>query len=316
MRGQRALRGAALAWTLLGLIGCPERPAEGTGDAGGGTGHGVETPLAVRASTGAAQWLVAALGGAGVTVAPVAPAGASAAAWQPDSAAVADLQRADLLVLNGAGLEDFAATVSLPASRVLDLAAPHRARWLFLPTAVHHSHGPGGAHTHQGADPFLWLDPDLLAAQATAVHDALARRRPQQAPALAEGLAGVRAQVEAWRGELAQVTSALAGGGLLSNHPGYAYLARSQGWDLRHISAEAGAAEIRAVLAEGPAHVLLTPTAMPAAVTARLQREFGIEVVVFGLGDGPNGAPGEPMRSWRRATVALAAALAALPHEK
>lgn len=158
--------------------------------------------------------------------------------WMPSDEEIADLQAADLVLLNGASYEKWLERISLPSDRLVDTSKSFAASYLELPVTVTHSHGEAGAHSHAGTDFNTWLDPLQLAAQARAVLDALTEFAPEHgavftanAAALFEDLAALD---EAF-GELGLELDDLGERALLASHPVYGYLARRYEWNLRAV---------------------------------------------------------------------------------
>ena len=88
------------------------------------------------------------------------------AMWAPGGQESADLQNAELLILNGAGYESWLAFTTLPAGHLLDTTANVQAMLLPIENETVHQHGPAGKHSHQGTAFTTWLDPQLATEQA------------------------------------------------------------------------------------------------------------------------------------------------------
>ena len=79
-----------------------------------------------------------------------APAGVDPAAWQPDSETVGRYQRADLVLLNGAGYAGWLARVSMPRIRLVNTSRNFSDQLITADSGPVHSHGPEGDHSHGG----------------------------------------------------------------------------------------------------------------------------------------------------------------------
>ena len=79
-----------------------------------------------------------------------APPDVDPAFWKPGADVVAAYQRADLILLNGAGYAKWVDKASLPRSRLVDTSRAFADKYIQAPSAVTHSHGPGGEHAHSG----------------------------------------------------------------------------------------------------------------------------------------------------------------------
>jgi zinc transport system substrate-binding protein len=208
------------------MVGCsPEAPppADTAGSASPATIGVVEVtnePLA---------WVVERLAGPLVEIRFRAAEAPDPAYWKPTTEDVLAMQRADLVVLNGASYEPWLKEVSLPSSRLLDTTAAVHDRLVSASEAVTHSHGPEGEHEHTGTAFTTWLDPTLLTDQARAVSAALAARWPEHGELFAERFAALAADLAALDAELAAATAPLAGQALVFSHPVYQYFQRRYG---------------------------------------------------------------------------------------
>lgn len=222
-------------------------------------------------------------GGAVPVVCPL-PEGEDPIFWQPSREVLADYQGAALIVVNGAGLEKWVETASLPASRVVDTAAGFEAEFLHYETTTH-SHGSGGEHTHEGLDGHTWMDPVLAMAQARAIGEALAARFPEHAEAFAAGGAALRADLERLDARFRELTPRLAGVRLLASHPAYDYAARRYGWEIRNFDldpeAELDAESLAELQEAAEGRTVLLWESAPLEATERALAELGIASVVF-----------------------------------
>ena len=107
------------------------------------------------------------------------PAGEDPAFWKPAPEDVLTLQKADLIVLNGASYESWLKNVSLPTSRLVDTSEGFKEQFIAQEEATTHSHGPGGEHEHSATAFTTWLDLALAVEQARAIKDAFSTRWPE-----------------------------------------------------------------------------------------------------------------------------------------
>lgn len=162
----------------------------------------------------------------GVEVSLATPPGEDPAAWAPSDEALALYQRADLVALNGAAFEAWEALVSLPPSRTLHTAQGFEGSWLRYEAQGTHSHGPQGAHSHEGVDGHTWLDPLLAAEQAAALCAAIERARPALAAQARSNLAALTEALKGLHAEWEALAPALRQRRLIAAHPAYNYLKR------------------------------------------------------------------------------------------
>lgn len=214
----------ACACGVLGLGGCG-----GGGDAGASDGSSLPVVLTTFEPT---RSMCERIGGDLFDIGCVLPEDADPVHWTPGPEVIAELQDADLIVLNGAGMEKWAATAPLPESKVVETA---KGIELIETGEVTHSHGPGGAHTHGKYDPHTWVDPENAAQQAAGIRDALIELRPGDAEQIGMRYAALAADLVALSERLRALTPRLEGAQILCSHPAYNYLARRFGWKITNI---------------------------------------------------------------------------------
>ena len=70
--------------------------------------------------------------------------------WEPSDEVVAEMQGADLILMNGASYAKWAEKVSLPMNTRVDTSAGFAGVLLTEKGSVSHSHGDGVVHSHDG----------------------------------------------------------------------------------------------------------------------------------------------------------------------
>ncbi len=274
-----------LAWAFLLLLpGCSDgEPSSSTrSETERGSGRAVvfsvNYPLAYFAER---------IGGDRVEVRFPAPPNVDPAAWSPDPEIVAAYQRADRILVNGAGYAKWLGRASLRRGRLIDTSASFRDRILVRDESVTHAHGPSGAHSHAGTAATIWLDPTLAIEQARAIAEALVDLGPGHASEFRERLAELEAQLRELDQDLARAAAAIRDRPLLFSHPVYAYLeqrydldGRSLTWEPDEAPSPAMWRALEALLREHPAHVLIWE-APPLAETARRLESLGLSSVVY-----------------------------------
>jgi len=274
------------ASVLLGLTGC-QRADEEAGTAPAPpisdaklTVYAVNYPLA---------WMARRIGGESVRVLLPVPEGVDPAHWQPSPETVLEYQRADLVLLNGAGYAGWIEFASLPPGRLVDTARGLEDRFVAAGD-VTHSHGPAGEHDHADVASHTWVDPDLAAHQARAIAGAFGRLRPELGDDFRQGLALLETDLARLGERLAAAFRGWPDAGVLYSHPVYQYLdARYglEGWSMTWEPGEdPGPAEWEALaarIADKPAVVMLWE-GEPLPETADRLRRMGIEPVVFRTG--------------------------------
>lgn len=92
--------------------------------------------------------------------------------WKPSAEAIRQIQTCDLIVLNGAAYEPWAAQAALPRARTVDTTKAVKAQLIKVEGETH-SHGPEGEHTHSTTASTTWLSPSIARAQAEAIASGL-----------------------------------------------------------------------------------------------------------------------------------------------
>jgi len=151
--------------------------------------------------------------------------------WKPTPDAIREIQSCDLIVLNGAAYEPWAAQAALPRARTVDSTAAVKAQLIEVEGETH-SHGPEGDHTHATTASTTWLSPTLARAQAEAIAGGL---RPFFSDAQRAG--GFAARTATLLATLSRVETALAElksrePRWLASHPVYQYLGQASGIEI------------------------------------------------------------------------------------
>jgi zinc transport system substrate-binding protein len=179
----------------------------------------------VLATTYPVAYLAERIAGGLVRVELPVPPEADPAQWTPGRSELRRFQSAELVVTNGAHFEKWLATASLPATRTIDTAQSFEREFIkFAPTT--HSHGPGGAHSHEGIDGHTWLDPLNAKRQGAAILGAMIKRFPQHERAFITQAAALDRDLDALDKRLTSIGRRAAGATILANHPAYNYLAK------------------------------------------------------------------------------------------
>jgi zinc transport system substrate-binding protein len=233
------------------------------------------------------------IGGERVRVSFPAPPGEDPAWWMPDPETVADFQRADLIVLNGAGYARWVGLVSLPRARLVDTSVAFQEKLIPLEDTVTHGHGPEGEHSHQGMAFTTWLDPSLAIEQARAIDEALAGLQPDRAASFSANREALESDLLEIDARLDAAARSLDGAPLLFSHPVYQYLIRryqlnaiSLHWEPDQHPGEAEWRGLRDLLQEHPARWMIWE-APPVQETVRRLAELGVATLVFDPAAGP-----------------------------
>ncbi len=157
--------------------------------------------------------------------------------WTPESKDVKVIQKASLILLQGAGYDPWKDRASLPGSRVTDLSKGIYDDFIRIPDAVTHQHGPEGKHSHPGTVWATWLNPELLLPQISTIETALAKKKPEAAGEISKAAAVLRSQIQS-QTEKVQSLRALLNGrkvSLMADNSNYLYLAKALGLECRYL---------------------------------------------------------------------------------
>ncbi|MEL6109910.1 MAG: metal ABC transporter substrate-binding protein [Planctomycetota bacterium] len=227
------------------------------------------------------------IGGEHITVQFPVPRDEDPAQWDPDAKAVSQFQRADLILLNGAGYAEWVDRISLPDSKVVDTTVDVREKYLYGEDSITHQHGPDGQHTHQQLASTTWLDLQIAIVQARAVKDALSRLLPDKAVAFQDRFDTIQDELNDLDKTLRSEVSDQPPVALVCAQPIYQYLARRYGLSLRCVQwpsdrmpDESAWDELRGLLAEQPVEAMLWQQEPPGDLRRELER-LGLSVVVF-----------------------------------
>ena len=157
--------------------------------------------------------------------------------WKPQKEDVKRLQSADLILISGAGYEPWKDRVSLPGSRLKDTAVGYYSRFIRIPDAITHQHGPEGQHAHPGTVWATWLDPELAESQSTKVADLFVELQPAASHEITATLSKIKTQLantQALAAEISAQTSAQRIT-IVGDSPDYHYLTSKLGWEFRYV---------------------------------------------------------------------------------
>jgi len=207
--------------------------------------------------------------------------------WQPDAATIGGFQRADVILLNGAGYAKWVSRVSLPRRKLVDTSTGFSDSYIDTEGSVTHSHGREGDHSHAGRAFTTWLDFSQAAEQARAVRDALSRIMPAQRDTFASNFLTLERDLLDLDARLKAIVARDAARPLIASHPVYQYLARRYSLNLKSLMWEPDAMppetewQVLAELREGhPATWMLWEGDPAPEIDERLQ-QLGVQSTVF-----------------------------------
>lgn len=262
--------------SLLLLLACFALPA-----------GALETPLRISVSNYPLAYFAGRIGGEAVQVLFNVPENSDPAFFKPDAKAVVAMQKADLIVINGADYEEWRSRVSLPENRMVDTSESFKARLIRIEHAVTHNHGPQGQHSHAGIAFTTWLDFDQAARQAETLAEAMKKKRPGLRDDFSKNLAALLSDLAALDQEMKALGEQHRGQALLGSHPVYQYLARRYGlflesvhWEPDSMPSESEWQAFGQMRAHHPASLMIWEGA-PSTETRKRLGDLGVESVIF-----------------------------------
>jgi zinc transport system substrate-binding protein len=222
-----------------------------------------------------------------VTVQLPAPAGEDPAFWSPTPEDVVAMQKADLVLLNGASYESWLKNVSLSPSKMVDTSAPLKDRFIPLEGVGTHSHGSEGGHEHSGTAFTTWLDLTMAVEQARAIKDAFASRWPEHGGQFESQFASLAEDLASLDRELEEVVKKDPSVPVLFSHPVYQYFARRYGingrsvhWEPHEMPSDDNWQDLEALTVGHPAEWMIWEARPSPEIAERLAAQ-GIQSVVF-----------------------------------
>ncbi len=280
----RSLTGVISLCALVAVAGC-----QGESEPPKGTATGEKKPV-VYVVNYPLKYFADRIGGQAVAVEFPAPAGRDPASWKPDATAVLGYQKADLILLNGAGYAKWVERATLPQAKLVDTSAKFRDRLIIVEDAVTHSHGPGGEHSHAGPASTTWLDLSLAVEHARAVKDAFVKLWPNEATTFDAGFAALEKDLVDLDKRFAAVALRQPDAPLLASHPVYQYLERryklnlkSLHWEPDEMPEEAMWTSLAEMLKDHPAKWMIWE-GKPLEGSAEKLKALGVGSVVVSLG--------------------------------
>jgi ABC-type Zn uptake system ZnuABC Zn-binding protein ZnuA len=252
--------------------------------------------------------------GNNVTIETIVPAGVDVHTFEPSPADAQKLAGADLIVMNGLGLDEWALSLLEAAGKseedVLELAEgiDESNAWVYLEGEEHdeeegeeHSEEEGEEHGHGGTDPHIWLDPKGAAIYVDRIAARVAAELPERAAEIESardaGLAEIAALDEELRVGFAAIDASTRK--IVTFHDAFGYFARAYEIEIVGVAVEAPgqepsakeiAALIDAIKAAGVTSVF-SEAQFPSKVLDQVAAETGATVLENLYSDALGNAP-------------------------
>ena len=271
---------------------------EGRADAPSG-GHRLQVVTTVAPITS----IVASVGGDLITTTGVVPEGTNSHTFEPPPSAAKVLSRADLIIVNGLGLEDPTKELAIGklarGAEIIELGNQTiRPEDYIYDFSFPKDEGKPNPH--------LWTNPPMAKQYARVAGEALKRRDPTNARTYHANFERFAAKADELDAAMAQATRTVPRPELLTYHDAYAYFAKRYGWKV------IGAVQLSSFEDPTPKEVgdlisqvkavgvpaIFGSEVFPSPVLAQIGREAGVRYVDVLRDDDLPGEPGEPEHSW------------------
>ena len=244
-------------------------------------------PLSVYVVNYPLKYFAERIGGEHVEVEFPAPADVDPAYWTPDLSNISAFQKADLILLNGAGYAKWVAKVSLPRSKIVDTSRPFKDRYITTKEVMTHSHGGAGEHAHESLAFTIWLDFELAARQAKAIAAAMGRKRPQLRDTFQNNSKALAQDLKALDRDIQAIVSKNSATPLTVSHPVYDYFARryrlniaSVHWEPDQVPGDSHIEELKGILKQHPAQWMIWE-GEPVPASVDKLKALGVDSLVF-----------------------------------
>jgi zinc transport system substrate-binding protein len=277
-----------LALAALAMLpACKPEPLGGDDDSIPKPKPPLSGPIQIQAANYPVAYLADRIGGSEVQVHFLAPGDEDPAFWQPTESDITALQKADLIVLNGATYSKWLDKVTLPESKTLDTSAGFKSSYIEVKEAATHSHGKTGEHSHAGIAFTTWIDFKQALQQADAIRAELQRIRPEQIELFALNYDLLKNDLQALDTEMDAIAKKIGSQPVVASHPVYQYWARRYAinlqavhWEPETVPDDAAMADLQKLLTTHAAKWMVWE-GDPAKESVAKLAAIGVQSVVF-----------------------------------
>ena len=149
------------------------------------------------------------------------------ASWQPSDGAILEMQRADRVITNGSGFENWLPLIPLRESAIVDTSRAIQSQLLELDGKRVHQHGPEGAKSKNAPAFATWLNPELAISQAQIIKETMIDLMPSEKKLFEANFNSLKADLQSLNESLTQPSSGFLSGQGLAAQPVYQYLGQA-----------------------------------------------------------------------------------------
>ncbi|WP_339783417.1 metal ABC transporter substrate-binding protein [Paenibacillus sp. FSL R7-0313] len=305
---KKATLGLLFSLTLL-VAGCGQKSASDANTASTGTSVPVETETAklnVQVSFYPMYEFTKNVAGDLAEVHTLVPAGMEPHDWEPTPQDIASIEKADVLVYNGAGMESWmdqvtgslsnASLIQVETSKGINLleGGEHDHHHEDSEATEHdHDHDAeaeaGHDHDHGGLDPHVWLSPALAVKEVRNIEAGLAQAAPEHAEQFKQNADAYVAQLESLDQDFKAAVTDSKRKDFITQHAAFGYLAQEYGLQQVPIAGlspeqEPSAAQMASVIDFAKEHQVKTiffETLVSSKVSETIASEVGAKTAVL-----------------------------------
>ena len=207
--------------------------------------------------------------------------------WKPGTDDITLMQKADLIILNGAGYEKWLATISVPSTKVVNSLKGMKDHLIKLDDKVTHSHGIEGEHEHGETAFTTWLDYKLAVKQAKVIKEALIQWTSLNGEEIEKNFNSLKADLLSVDAQMSVAAAKFKDKTLYASHPVYQYLSKaynlnilSEHWEPDEFPGEEMWNSFKMKLKKFPSDIMLWEDT-PLPETEKRLNELGLRIVVF-----------------------------------
>ena len=227
------------------------------------------------------------IGGELVEVYFPAPSGVDPVYWFPGADVVREYQKADLILLNGAGYAKWIKKATLPRSKLVNTSKSFKDQYLYIQNSVTHSHGTGENHSHGEIAFTTWIDPELAIKQSEEIKNSLIKIHPDNNKVFEANFSSLKNDLIKIDNMLKDVFAKYSDKPLIASHPVYQYLQRRYQLNLKSVHWEPDEypnpeqwLEVEKILKTHNASIMIWED-IPLSQTMNKLKELNVNSVVF-----------------------------------